>query len=111
MLRSFLEHQYEEDPLHRSVIVEAGWFWRLLFLNNCYHFVHHQHPSMPWYALPAAYARDRAAYLAKNGVYLWPGYASIVRAYALRAKEPVRHPCAMRTNALDERYPLMSDTL
>ncbi len=92
MLRAFLEHQYAENPKHRTVIVEAGWFWRLLFLNNCYHLVHHQNPAMPWYELPDEYARDRAGYQALNGGYVVPGYASIAQTYGMKAKEPVRHP-------------------
>ena len=92
LLRAFLEHQYAEDPKHRTAIVEASWFWRLLFLNNCYHLIHHQNPALPWYRLPGEYAQHRQAYQALNGGYLVPGYASILRNYGLRAKEPVRHP-------------------
>ena len=92
MLRAFLEHQYAPDPKHRSVIVEASWFWRLLFLNNSLHLVHHQHPALPWYNLPREYARHRDAYQRLNGGYVWPGYGAIARAYAIRSKEPARHP-------------------
>lgn len=30
-VRSFLEHRAADDPLARSVINEAGLFWRVLF--------------------------------------------------------------------------------
>ncbi len=92
LLRAFLEHQYADNPKHRTALVEASWFWRLLFLNNCYHLIHHQHPALPWYDLPREYARHRTAYQQLNGGYVVSGYASIARAYGLRAKEPVRHP-------------------
>lgn len=92
LLRAFLEHQYSENPKHRTALVEAGWFWRLLFLNNSYHLVHHQNPAMPWYELPGEYARRRDTYRALNGGYVVPGYVSIAKTYGLRAKEPARHP-------------------
>ena len=43
-VRSFHEHRAVEDAPQRTVINEAGWFWRLLFLNNNYHAVHHDLP-------------------------------------------------------------------
>lgn len=92
LLRAFLEHQYAENPKHRTAIVEAGWFWRLLFLNNSYHLVHHEHPDMPWYDLPGEYARNQGRYHELSGGYILPGYGFIARRFAMRAKEPVRHP-------------------
>lgn len=92
LLRSYLEHQWAEAPKHRTAIVEAGWFWRLLFLNNNFHLVHHERPAMPWYELPGEYRANKAAYVARNGAYVVRGYGAIARAYAFRAKEPVRHP-------------------
>jgi fatty acid desaturase len=56
-VRSFGEHQWAEAPAHRTVIIERsrlGW----LFLNNNLHLVHHSHPGLPWYALPAARAQQ-----------------------------------------------------
>jgi fatty acid desaturase len=44
-VRSFLEHRAADDPLARSVINEAGLFWRVLFLNLNYHSVHHDLPG------------------------------------------------------------------
>ncbi|WP_242600803.1 fatty acid desaturase, partial [Erwinia billingiae] len=48
-IRSFYEHRAEENPQARSVLNEAGPFWRLLFLNLNYHLVHHDLPGLPWY--------------------------------------------------------------
>jgi fatty acid desaturase len=95
LVRSFLEHQARPDVEHRTVIVEAGLLMRLLFLNNNLHIVHHAKPALPWYALPAAYAADRAGWQARNGGYVFEGgYAEILRRFAFRAKEPPVHPFA-----------------
>ncbi len=54
-VRSFHEHRAVDDPSQRSVINEAALFWRLLFLNNNYHLVHHDLPFVPWFALHGVY--------------------------------------------------------
>lgn len=93
LVRSFLEHQARPEIEHRTVIVEAGPLMRLLYLNNNLHIVHHAKPALPWYALPKAYAQDRAGWVRRNGGYVFKGgYAEIVRRFAFRAKEPPVHP-------------------
>lgn len=92
LLRAFLEHQYAPNPKHRTALVEASWFWRLLFLNNCYHLVHHEHPDLPWHELGKQYVRHRNHYRQLSNGYVIPGYSQVIRRYALTAKEPVRHP-------------------
>jgi fatty acid desaturase len=90
-LRGFAEHRWADAPEARTVIVERsrlGW----LFLNNNLHLVHHRHPQLAWYALPAAYRAGRAEWLALNGGYVYSGYGAMLRAHGLRAKEPVVHP-------------------
>ena len=77
MLRSFLEHQWDESPKARTAIVEASWFWRILYLNNNLHSVHHEHPALPWYELPREYEANREAYLSANGGYLLDGYREV----------------------------------
>jgi len=90
-LRGFAEHRWAEAPEARTVIVERSWLgW--LFLNNNLHLVHHRHPQLAWYALPAAYRAGRAEWLALNGGYVYSGYGAMLRAHGLRAKEPVVHP-------------------
>ena len=54
-IRTFLEHRAHADPAARTVIVEDRGPLALLFLNNNLHVVHHAHPGVPWYALPALY--------------------------------------------------------
>ena len=97
LVRSFLEHQATPEVDHRTVIVEAGPLMRLLFLNNNLHLVHHARPALPWYALPAAYAADRAGWRRRNDGYVFEGgYAEILRRFAFRAKEPPVHPLVGR---------------
>ncbi len=91
-IRTFLEHQAHEKPRARSAIVEDCGPLALLFLNINLHAVHHQHPQIPWYRLPAAYAEGRERYLKSNEGYVYASYAQIFRRYFLRAKDPVPHP-------------------
>jgi fatty acid desaturase len=81
-IRSFQEHRYDADPARRSVINHASWLWRLLFLNNNLHAVHHDLPSVPWFALPAVYRRHQAAYDARNAGYVVHGYGEWWRRFA-----------------------------
>ena len=67
-------------------------FWRLLFLNNNFHAVHHDRPSLAWYKLGALWRSDREEVLARNGGYLIPGYGAVLRRWGLRQREPVVHP-------------------
>jgi fatty acid desaturase len=91
-IRTFLEHRAHEMARGRSVIVEDRGLLAFLFLNNNLHVVHHNHPKVAWYRLPALYAQRRAQYLAKNEGYLYGSYAEIFRRHAFRAKDPVAHP-------------------
>ncbi|WP_371056285.1 fatty acid desaturase [Rhodosalinus sp. K401] len=91
-IRTFLEHQAHEKPRARTVIVEDRGPLSLLFLNNNLHVVHHMHPRVPWYRLPAVYAANRAHYLARNDSYRYASYGEVFARYFRRAKDPVPHP-------------------
>jgi fatty acid desaturase len=95
-LRTFAEHQAHENKGARTVIVEASPLFGLLFLNNNLHHVHHEHPRVPWYRLPALYRSRRDEFLAANGSYSFPGYFSMIRRYLLVQKTPVPHPLLRR---------------
>jgi fatty acid desaturase len=92
MLRSFYEHRPAALPAHRIVINEAAWPWRLLYLNNNYHAVHHAHPGLAWYRIPAAYRADRDGYLQRNGGFLVKGYGRLLWRHALRPVDSPIHP-------------------
>jgi len=91
-IRSFHEHRAAEAVEHRTVLNEAAWFWRLLFLNNNYHAVHHDLPHVPWFALPRVYRERRADYLARNGGFIVPGYHAWLIRYALKPVAHAVHP-------------------
>jgi fatty acid desaturase len=90
-VRSFCEHQWAEAPDGRTVIVERSLL-AFLFLNNNIHLVHHKHPGLPWYELPAAYRARRAEWQAINDGYVFRSYGAVMRDFGLRRKEPVAHP-------------------
>lgn len=92
LLRSFLEHQARAEVDQRTVLVEAGPFFSLLFLNNNLHAVHHAAPGLAWYKIPARYRQTRDALLAANGGYRMRGYAEVFARYLLWAKESPVHP-------------------
>lgn len=91
-IRTFLEHRAHEAARARTVIIEDRGPLSVLFLNNNLHVVHHMHPAVPWYRLPALYAARRDHYLRRNDAYVYRGYAQIFRRYLLAAKDPVPHP-------------------
>jgi len=78
MLRSLYEHRPAALPAHRTVINEAALPWRLLYLNNNYHVVHHTYPGVQWYKIPALYRADPAAYKERNGGFVLPGYLHLI---------------------------------
>jgi len=93
LLRSFAEHRPAARQGARSAIVEAGPLFRLLFLNNNLHALHHARPGLPWYALPAVWRRDHAAILQTSGACLFAGgYLEIARRFALTPKDLPVHP-------------------
>lgn len=92
MVRSYIEHRAAHSAPERTAVVEAHWFWRLLFLNNNYHAVHHLHPAMPWYLLRARWIDDKENVLARNGGYYVGGYGEVWRRWLFARREPVVHP-------------------
>jgi fatty acid desaturase len=91
-IRTFLEHRAHEAARARTVVIESRGPLALLFLNNNFHAVHHMHPGVAWYRLPALYFANRDHYLRRNEGYSYRSYVEIFRAYLFRAKDPVPHP-------------------
>ncbi len=101
-IRTFLEHRAHASFRSRTAVVEDRGPLALLFLNNNYHVVHHMHPQVPWYDLPALYAARKAHFLRRNDAYVYRSYAEIFGKYLWRAKEPVPHPVWPVQRTLDE---------
>ncbi|MDQ1848979.1 fatty acid desaturase [Gemmobacter fulvus] len=91
-IRTFLEHRAHEAARARTVIIEDRGPLALLFLNNNLHVVHHMHPNVPWYDLPALYRAHKDHYQRRNDGYVYRSYADIFRKHLIRAKDPVPHP-------------------
>jgi len=96
-IRTYLEHRAHAASRARSVIIEDRGPLALLFLNNNFHAVHHMHPGVAWYKLPALYHARRARFLACNEGYVYRSYGSIFARYLWRRKDPVAHPLWHRT--------------
>ncbi|NEY91892.1 fatty acid desaturase [Tabrizicola oligotrophica] len=91
-IRTYLEHRAHEAFRARTVIIEDKGPLSLLFLNNNLHVVHHCHPALPWYRLPALYAQKADHYRRRNESYVYAGYGEIFRQFLFKAKDPVPHP-------------------
>ena len=91
-IRTFLEHRAHDACRARTVVIEDRGPLSVLFLNNNFHVVHHMHPNVAWYELPALYADRRAHFLRRNDGYVYASYGQIFRQYFLHAKDPVPHP-------------------
>ncbi|WP_435702537.1 fatty acid desaturase [Yoonia sp.] len=91
-LRTYLEHQAHTRASGRSVIIENGGIFGFLFLNNNLHVVHHMHPRVAWYRLPALYRSRKDHYLRRNGGYFYHSYREVIARHFLRAKDSVAHP-------------------
>jgi fatty acid desaturase len=91
-IRTYLEHRAHEAARARTVIIEDRGPLALLFLNNNLHVVHHMHPAVPWYRLPAMYRDNADHYRRRNDHYVYRSYAEIFRRYLFKAKDPVPHP-------------------
>ncbi len=100
-IRTFLEHRAHFLVAARTVVVEDRGLLAFLFLNNNFHAVHHQHPGIAWYRLPALYKVQRDQFLAGNQHYCYANYRQVFNEYFLQAKEPVSHP----------HMPVISDVL
>lgn len=91
-LRAYAEHRWAEAPEHRTAVVEGSPILGLLFLFNNLHAVHHRWPTVPWYALPGLYRRERERVLKRNGGLLYRGYLDVFRRYLLTPHDDPVHP-------------------
>ncbi|WP_338464139.1 fatty acid desaturase [Franconibacter daqui] len=101
-VRSFLEHRADDEPLARSVINEAAWPWRLLFLNLNYHSVHHDLPGLPWYGLRKVYALYREEYQQRNRGFVVQGYREWLRRFLFAAVDVTAHPTSFAADRVSK---------
>ncbi len=92
LLRSFAEHRAADAPKERTAIVENAGILGWLFLYNNLHSVHHEDPTLPWYAIPAWYRANRTRLLQENGGLVYQGYGDVARRYLLHAHDAPLHP-------------------
>lgn len=91
-IRTFAEHRAHVRASARTVVIEDRGILSFLFLNNNFHVVHHVHPQVCWYKLPALYASQKERFLLRNQGYVFGSYKDIFREFLLRRKDPVAHP-------------------
>ncbi|MBS4085541.1 fatty acid desaturase [Pseudomonas rustica] len=92
MIRSYYEHRPHAQPEQRTVLNEAGWPWRWLFLNLNFHLVHHDLPGLAWYDLPEVYRANREQWVARSGGFLVQGYGQLWREHGVRPIDSPEHP-------------------
>jgi fatty acid desaturase len=92
LLRSFAEHRPGPTQPQRTVIVDSGPLFGLLYLNNNLHAVHHERPDLPWRLIGRRYRAERDAVLARNGGFRYAGYGEIARRFLLKPKDSPAHP-------------------
>lgn len=90
MLRTFAEHKWHPEVTGRSVTVERGGIFALLFLNNHLHAAHHHSPGMAWYRLPLL-----SQSLESDGQICgerFGSYGDIARRWAFTVRAPLIYP-------------------
>jgi fatty acid desaturase len=89
MMRSFYEHRPAVCAQDRIAINEAGLFWRLLYLNNNFHSIHHAYPALSWYAISKVYFQNKSNWLQVNNGFYISGYVLFLLKHFIK---PVDHP-------------------
>jgi fatty acid desaturase len=92
LLRSFYEHRIAEKPEHRSVVVRSFLPFRLLFLNNNFHALHHKNPGMSWFKLGRGYYSKPEYCDEQNGYFVERGYWQWFSKYTFKPVSNPVHP-------------------
>ncbi len=91
-VRTFLEHKASPSVDSRTAIVNDRGPFAWIFLFNNLHTVHHKHPRLPWYLLPACYEKHQDYFDKLNNHYHYSSYWLVFKHYFFTAKDPVPHP-------------------
>jgi fatty acid desaturase len=110
-IRSFHEHRPHAQAAGRSVINQAALPWRILFLNNNFHAVHHDLPSAPWFALPGIYRRRAAHYHRRTDGFVVRGYGEWCLRFALKPVAGVIYPLPRGPHAASHAAPVPVGTI
>ena len=98
LLRSYCEHRWSPSEDERSLIIEGSPISRLLYLNNNYHWIHHENPALPWQQVSIEFDRRKEEILRLNGNYYYRGYLDVFkRLWKDRSIDPV-HPYFTNSN-------------
>ena len=92
LMRSYAEHQPSANAEQRTAMVIGSPVTGLLYLNNNLHAVHHSHPELPWYAIPAEFVARRDAYTSQTGGHVYAGYTTILRRFLFQTRDHPVHP-------------------
>lgn len=92
LVRTFAEHRPDPLPSARTVIVESGGAFALLFLSNNLHALHHERPGLPWFLLRRVFEDGRESILDRNGGYRFRSYAQLAACYLLTPRDHPVHP-------------------
>ena len=90
--RSYTEHRPAAAQEARSIVVEAGLFWRLMYLGNNFHALHHRSAEVPWFHLTKSYQDNRDEIVGATENFVFRGYSDVFRRYILRPKDTPVHP-------------------
>ena len=96
--RSFNEHRPARGRDARSVTVEASRFWRLLYLGNNFHALHHRRPDIPWFRLLETHRAGCGDRPETADRFAYRGYGDILARYLLRPRDIPVHPFAADTD-------------
>jgi fatty acid desaturase len=102
LLRSLAEHRAAARPEDRTAVVEHAGLLGLLYLNNNLHLLHHESPSIPWYALPSQWRQSGPRLLATHHGPRYRSYLEIALRYAWRPQHPGPHPLAGGADLRDQ---------
>jgi fatty acid desaturase len=90
-IRSFAEHSAVTEG-SRSAVVDANWFWSLLFLNNNLHHTHHAAPGAAWYRLRGLRTEFDSDQAARDGAGWYSGYGELFGRHLFRPFSQPVHP-------------------
>ncbi len=90
--RSFNEHRPAAGRDARSATVEASLFWRLLYLGNNFHALHHRRPDLPWFRLRETHRQECGRRSEPANGFAYRGYADIFARYLFRPRDVPVHP-------------------